>query len=178
MAARPPSSRWSIRDGNPSSRVRRRNPPPRVLSSRVSYSEPSPGERSRNSRPTRTACIRLKIGEVIEDVVEVANPEDRTHVAISAPLAAGAEPLNPALATAVAEAQPSAGPTLTPTWTAFEDDRVFYAYDALPKGNYRFLFRTRAQVVGSFTQPPAQAETMYKAGVAGTSAGHRIVIAR
>ena len=82
---------------------------------------------------------------------------------------AGLEPLNPNLATAPAEATPSAGPTLAPAWTSFADDRVFYAYDRLPKGNYRFVFRTRALIAGSFTQPPGEAETMYRTGVYGAS---------
>jgi len=128
--------------------------------------------------PGADGTLHLTIGDIVEETVEIANPEDRTHVAISLPLAAGLEPLNPNLATAPAEAQPSAGPTLTPTWVSFNDDRVFYAYDSLPKGNYTFVFRTRAQVVGSFTQPPGEAETMYQAGIYGASAGQRIVITR
>ena len=64
------------------------------------------------------------------------------------------------VATAPAEAAPSSGPTLTPTFVSFADDRVFYAYDSLPKGNYRFVFRLRALTPGSFTQPPGEAETM------------------
>ena len=108
----------------------------------------------------------------------MVNPQDRSHVAITLPLAAGLEPLNPALATAPAEAAPSQGPTRPPSWTAFNDDRVFYAYDTLPKGNYRFVFRARALIAGSFTQPPGEAETMYQAGVHGASAGQRIVVAR
>ena len=61
---------------------------------------------------------------------------------------------------------------------SFADDRVFYAYDSLPKGNYRFVFRTRALIPGSFTQPPGEVETMYQVGIYGASAGRRIVIAR
>lgn len=128
--------------------------------------------------PGADSAIRIAVGDVIEETAEVTVPEDRTHVAISLPLAAGLEPLNPSLATAPAEATPSAGPTRTPTWTSFGDDRVFYAYDSLPKGNYTFTFRTRGQIVGSFTQPPGEVETMYRAGVYGASAGQRIVIAR
>lgn len=128
--------------------------------------------------PEADGSFRVTIGDVIEEVVELANPEDRTHVAITLPLAAGLEPLNPHVATAPAEATPSAGPTLAPTWTSFGDDRVFYAYDRLPKGHYRFVFRLRAQVAGSFTQPPGEAETMYQVGVYGASAGQRLVIAR
>ena len=86
--------------------------------------------------------------------------------------------MNPNLATAPAEAQPSSAPTLAPTWTSFGDDRVFYAYDALPKGNYRFVYRLKALTSGSFTQPQGLAETMYQKGLQGASAGARIVVAR
>jgi uncharacterized protein YfaS (alpha-2-macroglobulin family) len=123
-------------------------------------------------------AIRLNVGDVVEETVELVNPEDRTHVAIALPLAAGFDPLNPNLATAAAEAAPSAGPTLAPAWTSFGDDRVFYAYDRLPRGNYRFVFRTRALIAGTFTQPPGEAETMYRTGIYGASAGQRIVISR
>jgi hypothetical protein len=128
--------------------------------------------------PDANGAFHLTVGDIVEEIVELANPEDRTHVAITLPLAAGLEPLNPHLATAPAEATPSAAPTRTPTWTSFGDDRVFYAYERLPKGHYRFVFRLRAQVAGSFTQPPGEAETMYQSGVYGASAGQRFVIAR
>ncbi|WP_442754547.1 MG2 domain-containing protein [Methylocystis sp. JAN1] len=127
---------------------------------------------------TKDGVLNVNQGDVIEETAEVANPEDRTYVAISLPLAAGYEPLNPNIATAPAEAQPSGAPTLAPTWVSYGDDRVLYAYDSLPKGNYRFAFRLKAQTPGSYTQPPALAETMYKKGVRGQSAGARVEIAK
>jgi uncharacterized protein YfaS (alpha-2-macroglobulin family) len=84
--------------------------------------------------------------------------------------------LNPNLATAPAEATPSAGPTLSPTYTEFGDDSVLYVYEALPAGTYQFRFRARAGTVGSFTEPPGTVEMMYRRGVAGASAGSRLVI--
>ena len=81
------------------------------------------------------------------------------------------------LATAPAEAAPSAGPTLAPTYTAFGDDSVLYVYESLPAGTYQFRFRARAGTVGSFTEPPATAEMMYRQGADGASAGSRLVIA-
>jgi alpha-2-macroglobulin len=144
---------------------------------RQAWRVPPDGAPLERLAPEADGAFHLTIGDVIEEVVELANPEDRTHVAITLPLGAGLEPLNPNLATAPAEATPSAGPTLAPTWTSFGDDRVFYAYERLPKGNYRFVFRMSAQVAGSFTQPPGEAETMYQAGVYGASAGQRIVVA-
>ena len=83
-----------------------------------------------------------------------------------------------AQATAPREAQPSAPLTLAPSWTSYGDDRVFYAYDSLPKGNYRFVFRVKAQTAGSFTQPAGTAETMYKKGLRGASAGARVEIVK
>jgi uncharacterized protein YfaS (alpha-2-macroglobulin family) len=137
-----------------------------------------PGGAAPPERLPASGLIQLKVGDVVEETAELVNPDDRTHVAIRLPLAAGFEPLNPALATAPAEATPSAGPTLAPSYVSFADDSVLYAYDSLPKGNYRFAFRVRALIPGTFTEPPGEAETMYQAGIYGASAGARIVIAR
>ena len=129
-------------------------------------------------QPDADGAVRVAVGDVIEETIELINPDDRTHVALSAPLAAGLEPLNPNIATAPAEARPSFAPTLAPSWTSFSDDRVFYAYDRLPKGVYRFAFRTRALIAGDYTAPPALAEAMYHKGVQGLSAGQRLVVSR
>ena len=128
----------------------------------------APWKRSRRSDGVREA---RSSGDVIEETAELVNPQDRTHVAISLPLPAGFEPLNPNLATAPAEAQPSSAPTLRQPGVSFGDDRVFYAYDLLPKGTYRFAFRAKAQTAGAFTEPPGVVETMYKKGLRATSAG-------
>ncbi len=108
----------------------------------------SDGAAAEKAEADADGVIKVKTGEVIEEVAELVNPQDRTHVAISLPLAAGFEPLNPNLATAPREAQPSAPLTLPASWTSYGDDRVFYAYDSLPKGNYRFVFRVKAQTRG------------------------------
>ena len=124
----------------------------------------------------KSGSIRLSVGDVIEEVVEIVNPEIRTHVAVSVPFAAGYEPLNPALATAPAEAQPSFAPTTAVSWTAMGDDKIFVAYAVLPKGNHRFAFRLKAQTAGLYTQPAALVEAMYKKGVRATSSGAKIEI--
>ena len=122
--------------------------------------------------------VPLAVGAVVEDHVQVVNPRERHHVAITAPLAAGLEPLNPALATAPPEAAPSKPPTLAPTYVKFLDDAVAYFYDTLPAGTYDFRFRTRAATPGSFVQPPAKSELMYDASVRGSSNGARIEVSR
>ena len=120
--------------------------------------------------------LQIKIGDIIEEHVEVVNAEDRTYVAIVVPLAAGLEPMNPQLATAPAEAKPHGKLTLKPTYAAYLDDQVAFYFDSLPKGNYHFYFRTRASIEGRFIQPAAYAELMYEEAVNGNSAGARVVI--
>jgi len=113
---------------------------------------------------------------VVEEHIRVRNPENRNFVAVRVPFASGFEPLNPELATAPKEAEPQGRLTLKPSYTLYEDDRVTFYYDRLPKGTYDFYFRLRAGFEGSFTHPPARAELMYDARLFSRSDGTRIVI--
>jgi len=133
-----------------------------------------PPERVTLSEPGKTQSLR--VGDVIEEHVQVVNPQARNYVAVVVPLAAGIEPLNPALATAPPEAKPRGTLTLVPTYTSFMDDSAAFYYNTLPAGTYDFYFRVRAYTEGSFNQPPAKAEMMYDAAVAGNSNGTRIVV--
>jgi uncharacterized protein YfaS (alpha-2-macroglobulin family) len=136
----------------------------------------APPERIPLAEPGKT--VRFAIGDVIEEHLRVVNPKDRNFVAVVIPLAAGLEPLNPALATAPPEARPSSGPTLKATYVAFLDDQVGYYYNTLPKGTFDFYFRTRATTEGTFIQPAARAEMMYDGAVTGGSAGARVEVVR
>jgi uncharacterized protein YfaS (alpha-2-macroglobulin family) len=122
--------------------------------------------------------VALAVGDVIEEHVQVVNPDDRHYVAVVVPLAAGMEPLTPHLATAPPEARPTGQATLAPSYAAFLDDHVAFYYDSLPKGTYDFYFRTRATVPGRFIQPGARAEMMYDGSVVGTSAGAWVEVVR
>ncbi|MBE9607071.1 alpha-2-macroglobulin [Acetobacteraceae bacterium H6797] len=135
-----------------------------------------------NAPPERLApgpdgVIHVAAGDIVEMQAELVNPEDRVHVAMTLPIAAGFEPLNPNLATAPAEAAPSAAPSPAPDWASYGDDAVTAVYTTLPRGNHRLAFRLRAQVAGSFTQPPGEAVMLYRPGVEGSSAGARVEIA-
>ena len=120
--------------------------------------------------------IGFPMGALVEEHVRVVNPEQRFYVAVRVPFAAGFEPMNPNLATASAEATPAGELTLNPDYALYEDDQVTFYYDSLPKGTYDFHFRLRASFAGSFTQPPAKAELMYRQAVHGTTDGCRIQI--
>ncbi len=142
-----------------------------VVTREAALVDPSGAPAKRTRLDQAGTELKLKIGDVVEDSVELVNPSDRYNVAIVIPLAAGMEPLNPTLKTAPPEATPSAEPTLKPSYVAFLDDQVAYFYDALPKGTFDFHFRTKASEPGRFIQPAAKAQLMYDDAVAGNGAG-------
>lgn len=139
-------------------------------------SEDTPPEKLALLEPGRE--LHFRVGQVVEDHVQVVNPKNRNYVAIVVPLAAGLEVLNPRLATAPPEAKPKGALTKEPTYVAFLDDQVAFYYDTLPAGTYDFYFRARATTEGSFTQPSAKAEMMYDAAVFGSSVGAKVTVAR
>jgi alpha-2-macroglobulin len=118
----------------------------------------------------------LEIGDIIEEHIQVVNPKDRHFIAVSAPFAAGFEPLNPNLETSSSDANPSGSTTDKVDYHKFLDDKVVYYFDYLPAGTYDFYFRLRATIEGDFTHPPAKAEMMYDLSVNGNSPGACIVI--
>ncbi len=134
----------------------------------------APPERLRLAEPGLT--VKLTVGEVVEEHVEVVSNARHNHVAVVVPLAAGLEPLNPRLATAPPEATPAGGLTRAPSYVAYLDDQVAFYYDELEPGTYHFYFRTRATVPGQYTQPQARAELMYDGAVHGESAGARVEV--
>ncbi len=145
-----------------------------VQSGRSEVGEPLPARRIALEEPGMR--VEMKVGQVVEEHLELVNPEERHFVAVIVPLAAGMEPLNPALATAPPEAKPAGSNTLAPSYVAFLDDHMAYYYDALPKGTYHFYFRTRATIPGEFTQPAAYAEMMYQEAINGNGNGARIIV--
>jgi hypothetical protein len=120
--------------------------------------------------------ITYQMDDIIEEHVTVINPEERNFIAITVPIASGFEPMNPDLATSPPEASPRGRLTLQPSYTKYEDDKVQFFYDTLPKGQYEFYFRVRAGFEGSFVQPPAESQMMYDLRIKGRSGGTRIQI--
>ncbi|MEZ4322900.1 MAG: alpha-2-macroglobulin family protein [Myxococcota bacterium] len=135
-----------------------------------------------SSTPTRVALdeggreLKLTLGQIVEDHVQLVNPEDRTYVAIEVPLAAGVELMNPNLKTSGTDATPSKTNTRAATWTKLGDASVTYYFEALPKGTYDFYFRTRATTRGRFVQPPAIGELLYDESITGASPGAWVVV--
>ncbi len=115
--------------------------------------------------------IELIEGTVVEEHVQIVNPEDRNYAVVFIPLAAGLEPLNPHLATSPPEAVPSGQLTQSPDYMEMRDHYVAYYYNSLPRGTYDFYFRASAMFPGTFTQPGAYTRLMYNFNQTGASPG-------
>lgn len=124
--------------------------------------------------PNKT--LIFKKDDVVEQHVKVINGSNSNFVAITIPLAAGFDPLNPELLTSPPEAKASGRNTKVPSYALYLDDKVVYYYDDLPKGTYDFYFRLRATTMGEFILPPAYAERMYQMSYRGMSNGGAISI--
>lgn len=118
----------------------------------------------------------LKAGDILELHTRLVTDEERTHVALVVPFAAGLEPLNPELANAPAEARPSQADSLTPAYVQRLDHEVRYYFLRLPRGTHTFHFRVRAATEGSFVHPAPYAELMYREEVRGRGEGMRVVV--
>lgn len=120
--------------------------------------------------------VKVSAGDIIEEHIQIINPENRNFVAIVCPIAAGWEMMNPNLLTSSSESWPFGVNTAKASSEQILDDRASFFYDYLPKGTYDFYFRVRAMTEGVFTEPPALAEMMYKQSVRGNSAGLKVVV--
>jgi len=120
--------------------------------------------------------ITVKSGAILEEHVQVVNPEERLFVAVTVPIAAGFEPLNPRLENASSDAVPTNKTTNGGDYSSFNDDRVVYFFERMPQGTYDFYFRSQAITEGEFSQPPARAEMMYQMNVFGAGAGGMVVV--
>lgn len=139
------------------------------------YTRPGQADR-RAGLEAPGSVLTLKVGDIIEDHVQVQSPKGRHWVAVSAPFAAGLEYLNPRLETAGEEAKPKGATTNPGDYQAFLDDGATWFFETLPEGAYDFYFRMRASVEGTYSLPPARAEMMYEMGTYGSSPGAQVAV--
>ena len=134
-----------------------------------------------NSAPThfddkKGDTHKVAVGEILELHARLTSDQERYHVALVVPFAAGLEPLNPELQTSGAEAKPAESDSLSPTYVQRLDSEVRYYFTRLPSGTHSFHFRVRAVNQGSFVHPAPWAEMMYHQETRGRGEGMRIVV--
>ena len=141
----------------------------------------------------------FKAGDVLRLKVRLATPAERRFVAVSVPLPAGLEVVDPSFATTARRLPPAAeqaeeppsgdedeesaespwGESFWSPWTHEEmrDDRVLAFADELPVGTHTLTVVLRATTAGTFQLPSARAEEMYTPEVFGRSEGGVLVVA-
>ena len=111
--------------------------------------------------------------------VTMVNDSRRTNMVLIDPMAAGFEPLNPALAvTGDVDVRDGSGWWW---WTWYEhqnlrDDRAEAFASYLWAGTHEYSYVVRATTPGSFVVPPARAEEIYAPEVFGRSATDRVIV--
>ncbi len=124
----------------------------------------------------------VKAGAKVEVTLTMVVPERRYHVALVDELAAGLEPLNPALkgTPPVAETQ-SKGRSRYWWWRWYQhenlrDERVEAFSTLVYPGVYTYSYTALASTPGEYVLPPAKAEEMYSPEVYGRTATGRLTV--
>jgi len=127
----------------------------------------------------------IKAGARVEVSLQLVSRSARSHVALTDPLPAGLQVLNPELATTSRDLAPSAkSATGAQDWwysTWFDhqnlrDDRAEAFATWLDGGVYEFSYLARATTVGTFVAPPTRAEQMYAPETFGRAGSDRVVV--
>lgn len=121
----------------------------------------------------------VRAGTEVRVNVTMVNDSRRTNMALIDPLAAGFEPLNPALAvTGDVDVRDDSGWWWW-TWYRHQnlrDDRAEAFASYLWAGTHEYSYVVRATTPGSFVVPPARAEEIYAPEVFGRSATDRVIV--
>jgi len=133
----------------------------------------------------------VEVGDVVQVRLTIIAPHDLTYVVVEDPLPAGAEPIDPTLATtSLVEQQPSLSRQVQAEhgrefyrwwWSWFSrsemrDDKVVLFADYLPAGTYEYTYTFRATRPGEYHVIPANAREFYFPEVFGRGAGRLLTI--
>ncbi len=125
---------------------------------------------------------QIRVGARVKVTVTMVAPARRAHVALSCPLPAGLEILNPALATTPRLPNDEESPRLNwwqRSWFDHQnlrDNRAEAFTASLSEGVYTYSFFAVATTPGKFLVPPARAEEMYAPETFGRSATDLVVV--
>jgi alpha-2-macroglobulin len=131
----------------------------------------------------------VRAGARVRVRLQMTAPAVRFHVALTDPLPAGFEPLNPELRGTGSTEDPGAAltadrgagrfPPWQPRWFSHQnlrDDRAEAFATVLSAGTYDYTYLARATTPGTFIVPPARAEMMYEPETFGRGSGERVVV--
>lgn len=135
--------------------------------------------------PEQTACeplTRFQAGQQVRVELTITASNNWNYVVISDPIPAGADAIDPNLATSGSRFGAGVQPGDTPyrfgywgwwyfTRIQFLDEKVVFAADFLPAGTYQYTYYLQTVVPGDFQTPPTTAHLTFRAEVFGRSAG-------
>lgn len=122
-----------------------------------------------------------RVGEVIQVTLTIVVPNDMQYVTITDPVPAGAEAVDPQLATSAVGLAPSdlkntdVGRRGYGWWffseTEFRDTDTLLVASYLPKGTYRYVYSLRPGLAGVYNVPPTTVQQQYFPEVYGRGDG-------
>jgi uncharacterized protein YfaS (alpha-2-macroglobulin family) len=127
----------------------------------------------------------IKAGTRVKVKIKMVADNRRYHVALTDPLPAGLEIVNPSLAVSQSIPQDSSSPNYKYGWwwwgpwyehQNMRDDRAEAFTSLLWDGVYDYSYIARATTPGTFVVPPAKAEEMYSPEVFGRSGSDWVVV--
>ncbi|MBS3785150.1 MAG: alpha-2-macroglobulin, partial [Anaerolineae bacterium] len=133
----------------------------------------------------------VEVGNVVQVRLTLIAPHDLTYVVVEDPLPAGAEPIDPALATTslveqgptfAREAEGGYGREFYRWWWSWysrsemRDDKVVLFADHLPAGTYEYTYTFRATRPGAYHVIPTTAREFYFPEVFGRGAGRLFTV--
>jgi len=130
--------------------------------------------------PDRKPITQAKVGDNIRVTLTIVVPNDLHYVVVTDPIPAGAEAINPELATSGVGRAPQLSRTdpLSRGWgwwwfskTELRDDRTVLYATFLPRGTYQFTYTLRAGLAGQYKVMPATGQEFYFPEVYGRSDG-------
>jgi hypothetical protein len=152
------------------------------------YCAPVTDEASDDQTPRCEAVDDVAVGDVVQVRLTVIAPHDLYYVVVEDPLPAGAEAIDPTLATtSLVEQQPTLfrdeGPRSFYRWwwnwysrSEMRDDKVVLFADYLPAGTYEYTYTFRATHPGEYQVIPTTAREFYFPEVFGRGSGRLLTI--
>lgn len=137
------------------------------------------------SDPERKPITEAKVGDNIIVTLTIVTKRDLHYAMITDPIPAGAEAVNPRLATSAIGQEPRLsrddpfGRGYGWWWfsqTELRDEKVVLYATYLPKGTYRYVYALRAGLAGEYRVMPASAEEFYTPEVFGRSDGTLFIL--
>lgn len=127
-------------------------------------------------RTSTTPLRSARVGDLVRVQLTIVAPSDLDYVVVEDPLIAGAEAIDPELATTSIFERTSGQADWRFSHIDIRDDRVALFARALPRGTYRFSYLVRLTTPGDFVAQPARASLMYFPEVWGRSASARFEV--